>query len=178
MNCNQTKLQEEAHLYDDIVVFDFVDTYVNLTIKTIASLNWVFNSYKTDMYLKLDDDVLLNVIDVHDTLLRHLRNQTEYLGNSILGYCISNVSVNRNTQKKWGVSREVYPPQTYPRYCCGLSYALTRSAISSLLNQTKNIPLIHLEHMSVGLLAQKSGNIKLIDIPLWKVDMEHVQMTA
>ena len=123
-----------------------------------------------NIFLKLDDDVLLNVMDVHNTILRHLHNQTEYLGNIILGYCISNVSVNRNTQKKWGVSREVYPPPTYPRYCYGLSYALTKSTIPSLLNQTHSNPLIHLEDVSVGLLAHKAGNIKLINILNWKVD--------
>ena len=47
MNCSQRKLQEEAQLHDDIVVFDFLDTYVNLTIKTIVSLKWIFNVYKT-----------------------------------------------------------------------------------------------------------------------------------
>ena len=170
MNCSQRRLQEETQIYNNIVVFDFLDTYVNLTIKTIVSLNWVFNAYNIDIFLKLDDDVLLNVTDVHDAILRHLRNQTEHPGNYIFGYCISNVSVNRNTQKKWGVSREVYPPPTYPRYCYGLSYALTRSAIPLLLNQTHNTPLIHLEDVSVGILAKRAGNIKLVNIPLWKVD--------
>ena len=71
-NCNQTKLQEEAQFYNNIVVFDFLDTYVNLTIKTIVSLNWVFNSYNTDIFLKLDDDALLSVTNVHQTLFKIL----------------------------------------------------------------------------------------------------------
>ena len=169
MNCNQTKLQEEAQLYDDIVVFDFLDTYVNLTIKTIVSLNWVFKAYNTDIFLKLDDDMLLNVTNVHHTLLRYLHNQIEHKGNVILGECSSGASPRRNLPHKWGVSKEAYPHPTYPRFCKG-SYALTRSAVSSLLSQTHNTSLLHLEDVSVGILAKKAGNIKLIDIPNWMVD--------
>ena len=166
-NCNQTKLYEEAQLYDDIVVFDFLDTYVNLTIKTILSLNWVFNVYNTDIFLKLDDDALLNVTDVYQTVLKHFHYQTKYASNYIAGCCNIGLPVIRNLQHKWGESREAYSPPIYPRYCIGLSYALTRSTIPLLLNQTLNTPLIHLEDVSVGLLAQKAGKIKLINIPYW-----------
>ena len=169
MNCNQTKLYEEADLYNDIVVFHFLDTYMNLTVKTIVSLNWVFKAYNTDIFLKVDDDVLLNVTDVHHAILRHLHYQT-YLGDYILGDCISGKSPRRNVLHKYGVSKEAYPPPTYPRYCTGLIYAITRSAVLSLLNQTHNTPLIHLEDVSIGILAQKAGNIKLIDIPNWRVE--------
>ena len=131
----QTKLQEEAQFYNDIVVFDFLDTYVNLTIKTIVSLNWVFNAYNTDIFLKLDDDALLSVTNVHRTVLKYLYNsKSEHPDSTIAGWCFSGTPVIRNLQHKWGVSREVYSPPTYPRYCLGLSYALTRSAIPSLLN--------------------------------------------
>ena len=144
---------------------------MNLTIKTIVSLNWVFNAYNTDIFLKLDDDALLSVTDVHRTLLKYLYNsKSEHPDSTIAGWCFSGAPVIRNLQHKWGVSREVYSPPTYPRYCLGLSYALTRSAISLLLNQTHDTPLIHLEDVSVGLLAQKTGNIKLIDISKWRVD--------
>ena len=143
---------------------------MNLTIKTIVSLNWVFNAYNTDIYLKLDDDVLLNVSNVYRTVLKYIHYQAGHFGNSILGSCHSGVSVIRDLKHKWGVSKEAHGSPTYPRYCLGLSYALTKSAISSLLNQTHNTPLIHLEDVSVGLLAQKAGNFKLTNIPLWKVN--------
>ena len=167
-NCNQTKLHEEAQLYNDIVVFDFLDTYVNLTIKTIVSLNWIFNVYKTDIYLKVDDDALFSVSDVYLTVLRYLHNNTGHIG--VLGCCRSGLPVIRDLQHKWGVSKETYSPPTYPRYCIGLSYALTRAAVSLLLKQTHNTPLIHLEDVSVGLLAQKAGNISLINIYNWLAD--------
>ena len=144
---------------------------MNLTIKTIVSLNWVFNVYNTDIFLKLDDDVLFSVADIHRTLLKHLyNNKSEHPDSTIAGWCFSGAPVIRNLQHKWGVSREEYSPPTYPRYCLGLSYALTRSTIPLLLNQTHNTPLIHLEDVSVGLLAHKAGNIKLIDIPKWRID--------
>ena len=118
-NCNRTKLQEEAQIYDDIVVFDFLDTYVNLTIKTIVSLNWVFNVYNTDIYLKLDDDVLLSVTNVHQTLLKHLYNsKSVHPDNAIAGkragWCFYSALVIRNLKHKWGLSRQAYRSSTYP----------------------------------------------------------------
>ena len=168
-DCNQTALREEAQLYDDIVVFDFLDTYVNLTIKTIVSLNWIFNVYKTDLYLKVDDDALFNVTDVHQTVLKHLPNQAEHLSNYILGSCLSGIPFNRDLKHRFGVSKEAYSPPIAPRYCTGLSYAITRSAVSLLLNQTHNTPLIHLEDVTLGILAKKAGNINLRAIPFWLV---------
>ena len=148
---------------------------MNLTIKTIVSLNWVFNVYNTDIFLKLDDDVLFSVADIHRTLLKHLDNsKSENPDNTIAGWCFSGAPVIRNLKHKWGLSREAYRPSTYPPYCLGLNYALTKSAISSLLNQTHNTPLIHLEDVSLGILAQKAGNIRLIDIPKWRVDLNWI----
>ena len=104
------------------------------------------------------------------TVSRYIHHQTGCFRNSILGDCISGKFVRRNLKHKWGASRNDYSPPRYPRYCTGVIYALTRSAVSLLLNQTHNTSLIHLEDVSVGLLAQKAGNIKLIDIPKWRVD--------
>ena len=119
---------------------------MNLTIKTIVSLNWVFNVYNTDIYLKLDDDVLLSVTNVHQTLLKHLYNsKSVHPDNAIAGWCFYSAPVFRNLKHKWGLSREAYQSSTYPPYCDGPAYALTRSAVSLLLNQTQNTPLIHLE---------------------------------
>ena len=170
-NCNQTKLQEEAQIYDDIVVFDFLDTYVNLTIKTIVSLNWVFNAFNTDIYLKLDDDVLLSVTDIHRTVFKHIYNsKSEHLDNAIAGWCLYSAHVIRDFKHKWRVTKKAYQPSTFPPYCNGPAYALTRSAVPKLLSQTHNTPLIHLEDVSVGILVQKAGNIRIIDIPKWRVD--------
>ena len=84
--------------------------------------------------------------------------------NAIAGKCVNSLPVNRNLKHKWGLSREAYRPSTYPPYCAGPAYALTRSAVSLLLNQTHNTPLIHLEDVSVGILAKTAGNI-----PKWLI---------
>ena len=143
---------------------------MNLTIKTIVSLNWVLNAYNTDIFLKLDDDVLLNVSNVYRTVLKHLYNgKGEHPDSAIAGWCFSGAPVIRNLQHKWGLTKEAYGSSTYPPYCTGTTYALTKSAISLLLNQTHNTPLIHLEDVSVGILVQKAGSIRLIDIPKWRI---------
>lgn len=51
-------IEMEKHLYDDIVVANFMDSYDNLTLKTMASLEWV-DTYcnQSEHILKTDDDM-------------------------------------------------------------------------------------------------------------------------
>lgn len=52
----------QKHLYDDLIVASFVDSYDNLTLKTMASLEWIDNYCNQSEYiLKTDDDMFINV---------------------------------------------------------------------------------------------------------------------
>lgn len=56
---HDVKLESETH--GDILHIDFEDTYRNLTIKTVALMNWLRNKCSVDYVLKVDDDVYVNV---------------------------------------------------------------------------------------------------------------------
>jgi len=52
----------EKHLYDDLIVANFMDSYDNLTLKTMSALEWV-DTYcnQSEFVLKTDDDMFINV---------------------------------------------------------------------------------------------------------------------
>ena len=75
-HCNLTQLSKEAKVYNDILVFNFVDTYKNLTIKTLVSLNWIYQHYNTDIVIRSNDDTIFNVTDIHQTVRKHVSEQT------------------------------------------------------------------------------------------------------
>ena len=69
-------MQDEYRAYGDIVLADFVDTYSNLTLKTLSMLKWI-NTYcdDADYFLKADDDVFVNI----PLLVHELRNLTDHV---------------------------------------------------------------------------------------------------
>jgi len=55
------KLRQEYDQYEDIVQQDFLDTYKNLTIKTISAIKWASKyCLNTKYVLKIDDDMIIN----------------------------------------------------------------------------------------------------------------------
>ena len=150
-------------------MFNFLDTYLNLTIKTLVSLNWAANTYNTQVFIKSDDDVILNVHYIHHrlvTLVGSKPTSTTFPG-MIIGHCFTDALPVRGLCQKFGVSQNIYPRKKYPRYCNGPNYVITKAAIFALLNQTLNTTLLSLEDVFLGILAEKAGYVKMINIPHW-----------
>ena len=65
----QRSVMTEAEDNNDIIVEDFHDTYLNLTLKTTYLLKWVnSNCDKTKFVFKVDDDVFVNPDRMWSTL--------------------------------------------------------------------------------------------------------------
>ena len=146
------------------MVFDFQDTYRNLTIKTLTSLHSAVNTFNTSYLLKVDDDVFPYVGD----LLKLLKNRTNKSGNFLMGDCENNTNVNRNPESKVYVSYHDYPDVTWPPFCFGTAYVISSPAVRHLLALTNETRLYHMEDVSLGLLARKSKHTQLLDVGRWK----------
>lgn len=55
-------IDAEDKLYGDLIVGNFVDSYSNLTLKTLSMLEWV-DTYcpRVPKFLKTDDDMFINI---------------------------------------------------------------------------------------------------------------------
>ena len=60
-------IRDESEKHGDIVQVDFLDTYANLTLKTIQLLRWTAE-YCTNapFVLKIDDDMIMNSKKVYE----------------------------------------------------------------------------------------------------------------
>ena len=68
---NDPSILKESLLYKDVVQVDLDDTYLNLTIKSVALLDWIHRFCPgADFVLKCDDDVYVNVNNL-DSLVRN-----------------------------------------------------------------------------------------------------------
>ena len=54
----QDLIQEEDHQFNDLIQFDFIDHYYNLTLKTINVFKWAsFNCPQINCFTYVDDDI-------------------------------------------------------------------------------------------------------------------------
>ena len=159
-----TSVQNESALYNDIVVFDFQDTYRNLTIKTLTSLNWAVSTFNTLFILKADDDTVANVKKIISFLQRKINPNSEI----ILGDCVAGVPVDRNMTSKYYISYHDYPFRAWPPFCFGTGYVISSLAVRHLLALTNETRLYHLEDVSMGLLANKIPAVRILNVDRWR----------
>ena len=58
-------LEYESDLFGDIIITDHVDSYNNLTLKTLAAFDWMQTYCKQAEYLlKTDDDMFIQVNNI------------------------------------------------------------------------------------------------------------------
>ena len=75
------QIRKENDLYRDIVQEDFIDSYRNLTVKSIMALKWATKYCKNaKLIFKMDDDTLVNTF----LLLKLLKEKQFLKSKSIL----------------------------------------------------------------------------------------------
>ncbi|NWR49513.1 B3GL1 acetylgalactosaminyltransferase, partial [Regulus satrapa] len=113
-------VEDESILYGDIIRQDFMDTYDNLTLKTIMAFQWLSEfCSNARFFMKTDADVFINTPNLVKLLLQ--LNSSE---NVFTGYPLINNVAFRGFDRKRYISYEEYPFKLYPPYCSGLGYIL------------------------------------------------------
>ncbi|XP_064628307.1 beta-1,3-galactosyltransferase 1-like isoform X2 [Lineus longissimus] len=145
------KLESENKKYGDIIQEDFIDTYHNLTIKSVMGLKWAVTNCKGAKYvMKVDDDVFVNM----PNLLKFLE---ESRPTDVIGGRISKRSPAWRVGK-WKISEDSFPFKRYPYYAVGCSYVMGLSVAEKLYNASLYVPPVYLEDVYVtGMLAKICG---------------------
>lgn len=112
------KLKEEQFKYKDIIQGKFVDTYNNLTLKSLSIMEWVSNyCLKAKFVLKTDDDMFNNI----STLLNFIENLKTVVA-AFYGYLADKSAPIRDKNHKWYVSKYDFRNEQYPPYITGPAY--------------------------------------------------------
>ncbi|XP_029970410.1 beta-1,3-galactosyltransferase 2-like [Salarias fasciatus] len=149
----QGMLQAESRRHRDIIQQDFLDTYKNLTIKTLMGANWVATYCPRASYvMKTDSDMFVNTEYLVYKLLRpELKPRRSYFtGNNMRGF-----GPNRNKNSKWYMPPELYPSETYPTFCSGTGYVFSADLARKIYRASLSIPYLHLEDVYVGICLAK-----------------------
>ncbi|XP_033747155.1 beta-1,3-galactosyltransferase 1-like [Pecten maximus] len=161
-NPNDTTIQRailnESKHYHDIVQDNFVDSYRNLTLKSIFMLKWTSKfCVKTSYLLKVDDDMFVNVPYLIDYL-----NATQ-IRNAVIGQRIAASNPIRNKTSKWYTSEQMYRDRFYPYYTSGTSYVISGDILTKLYESTFLEPFFWLEDVYITGLCRKRIKANIID---------------
>ena len=149
----QRMLEAESRKYHDIIQQDFLDTYNNLTIKTLIGMNWVaVHCPQAGYVMKTDSDMFVNTEYLIYKLLKpELKPKKDFFtGNNMRGF-----APNRNKNSKWYMPPELYPGEKYPTFCSGTGYVFSGDLARKIYNASLRIPRLHLEDVYVGICLAK-----------------------
>ncbi|PVD27881.1 hypothetical protein C0Q70_10456 [Pomacea canaliculata] len=149
-------IQKEAEDFQDLVVMDFEDTYRNLTLKTLAGLNWISqHCSQASFVLKADQDTFVHI----PRLLTLLYTYQNVFRNALLGQVMYNPPVV--TSGKWAITEDEYPFSTYASFASGPCYLLDNTVVPDLLVASRYMPYIPFEDVFMGCLAKTIGLSRL-----------------
>ena len=124
----QRLIEEESHTHHDIIQVDFIDSYKNLTLKTLTMLHWTITYCpKASWLLKSDEDVVIDSLALRNALTHHKQADFLCYMNRHLWVCRSG-----GCPQKWVVSLKEYQHSTYPPYCMGFAYVVSYNMAEKL----------------------------------------------
>ena len=176
---NATNIDKLLHLeqqkYNDLIQGNFIDSYRNLSYKSLIAWKWIKNNCNNASYVfKLDDDVFLNIFKLKQILNNY--NIFKSTSNSFICYLYTRSYPIRDLKSiysKWYVTQNEYNlnlynnmsifDDGYPCYCRGVGVVMTPDVISKLYLKSFQIKLFWIDDVYVGILG-KYINVKFENI--------------
>ncbi|XP_030758133.1 beta-1,3-galactosyltransferase 5-like [Sitophilus oryzae] len=154
----QKDIEKESDGYGDVIQGNFLDTYRNLTYKTMTAFKFVlYHCNKASYVLKIDDDAFVNM----PLLLNFLKNDLSANGTDNLFLCNVKTGsmVNRDVHSKWYISEKELSNDYFPSYCSGWYTLLSPDVIFRLYATTQKLKYISVEDAFIYGIARQKANI-------------------
>ena len=156
----QKEIDQEIQDFGDILQYDFIDAYRNLSPKMILTIGWMKEHCPNVKYImKVDDDVLVNI-----PFLAELFWQPVLFKGFYCRVAQKFAPIRNDTTfpylLKYAVSVDEYADDFYPPFCIGIAYILGTEWLDKLYEAatSMSIPPFPLDDVFVtGILAKKSG---------------------
>ncbi|XP_071380564.1 N-acetyllactosaminide beta-1,3-N-acetylglucosaminyltransferase 3-like isoform X1 [Centroberyx affinis] len=149
-------LELEHREHNDILQWDFHDTFYNLTLKQILFLEWMErNCPQARFLLNGDDDVFANTDNMVDYLLSQKNNNgSKHL---FAGYVIQYVGPIRDPWSKYYIPVQVQKSDSYPPYCGGGGFILSGYTAMVIYKMSKSITILPIDDVYMGMCMVKAG---------------------
>ncbi|KAK2157394.1 hypothetical protein NP493_1883g00014 [Ridgeia piscesae] len=131
-------VRAESEIYDDIIQGNFVDSYKNMTLKSLFGLKWVSEQCARVPYmLKSDDDTFISIPYLIE-ILQATRPTRSIMGPHNLGSPVYRTG-------RWAISKELFPFNRYPEYESGSGYVITVDIVRELYETSAYVTPLPIE---------------------------------
>ncbi|XP_036378168.1 UDP-GlcNAc:betaGal beta-1,3-N-acetylglucosaminyltransferase 7 [Megalops cyprinoides] len=146
---HQKLLEYEDYIYGDILQWDFMDSFFNLTLKETHFLKW-FSTYCGNVryIFKGDDDVFVNV-----------QNIFEFLGdinikNLFVGDVLFKAKPIRKKENKYYIPQALYNKTHYPPYAGGGGFLMDGPLARKLYGASETLDLYPIDDVFLGMCLE------------------------
>ncbi|KAM6924597.1 UDP-GlcNAc:betaGal beta-1,3-N-acetylglucosaminyltransferase 7, like [Xenentodon cancila] len=149
----QKLIEFEDQIYKDILQWDFMDTFFNLTLKEVNFLKW-FNIYcpGVKFIFKGDDDVFVNTRNLLELISFKVEEHKET--DLFVGDTISKAIPIRNRQSKYYIPKELHD-KPYPPYVGGGGFLMSSHLARRLFVVSGEFELYPIDDVFLGMCLKK-----------------------
>ncbi|XP_073333061.1 UDP-GlcNAc:betaGal beta-1,3-N-acetylglucosaminyltransferase 7 [Pagrus major] len=148
---NHQKLVEyEDQIYGDILQWDFLDSFFNLTLKETHFLKW-FHTYcpKVHYIFKGDDDVFVSVENIFEYL-----ESSKHAENLFVGDVIFKAKPIRRKENKYYIPQAMYNKTLYPPYAGGGGFLMDGPLARRLYWVADTLELYPIDDVFLGMCLE------------------------
>ncbi|XP_061457747.1 N-acetyllactosaminide beta-1,3-N-acetylglucosaminyltransferase 3 isoform X2 [Rhineura floridana] len=148
-------LKLEMEEYGDILQWDFLDSFFNLTLKQVLFHAWMEARCPGVRFIfNGDDDVFANTDNIIHYLLSVPGAGDQHL---FVGQLISNVGPIREKWSKYYVPEQVTTSKSYPPYCGGGGLLMSGYTSHTIYKKSLGIELFPIDDVYLGMCLQEAG---------------------
>lgn len=147
-------LKYESSRHKDIILWDFRDSFFNLTVKEVLFLKWIQTRCSGARFIfKGDDDVFVNTYRI----LNFLKDLPESKAKDLfVGDVITNAGPHRDKKVKYFIPESLYVG-AYPPYAGGGGYLYSGDMAARLHNVSQHVALYPIDDVYTGMCLRKLG---------------------
>ena len=142
----QNIIEKESQGFGDILQLFYIDSYENLTNKTLLTLEWLSYKCEPKFVLKTDDDCFVNLLSL-EPWLHTLKSDILYVGKRNV-----HMPVIRNPKHRNYVAVEDFSEKYYEPYCSGGGYMLSGKILKNVTGKAKFFKQIRNEDAFIGIV--------------------------
>ncbi|XP_060640587.1 N-acetyllactosaminide beta-1,3-N-acetylglucosaminyltransferase 2 [Anolis sagrei] len=147
-------LKFESETHQDILLWNYRDTFFNLTLKEVLFLKWVSSTCPDAQFIfKGDDDVFVNTHQILDYLKSLTKEKAKDL---FIGDVIKDAGPHRDKKVKYYIPESIYEG-SYPPYAGGGGFLYSGDLALRLTNISDQVLLYPIDDVYIGMCLQKLG---------------------